>query len=109
MIRYIIRTREGNIVEYEVSGHSGYEDRGRDIVCAGVSAIAQTAAVGLCHHLSTAPVWQQKEGYLKVKLRTPLKRDEAQAAQVILKTMQLGIEALSESYPEYVAVEYEEV
>lgn len=42
-------TRKGNYHTLTVHGHAGYDDTGRDIVCAGVSAISY-ALLGYLHH-----------------------------------------------------------
>ncbi len=34
-------------MQVKVSGHADYAEKGKDIVCAGVSAIVQTAVLGL--------------------------------------------------------------
>ena len=40
--------RKGSLItDLEIAGHAGYAARGSDIVCASVSAIAQTALAGL--------------------------------------------------------------
>ena len=52
MIRIdVFRNKDGKISEYRVCGHSGTAERGRDIVCAGISSLAQTALLGLGEHL----------------------------------------------------------
>ena len=43
MIKITIWCGEKGYKGFEVLGHSGYADIGSDIVCAGVSAVAQTA------------------------------------------------------------------
>lgn len=46
MIKINVNAESGNMT-IEVKGHAGYDAHGRDIVCAGVSAILQTAVLGL--------------------------------------------------------------
>ena len=63
MIRAVIyRDPLENIVGFEVSGHSGYSERGKDIVCAAVSAIVQTAVIGLTEVLGIKVDYRQKAG-----------------------------------------------
>ena len=42
----LIRDRSG-LVGFEAKGHTGYADEGSDIVCSAVSALTQTAALGI--------------------------------------------------------------
>lgn len=46
MIDIKINMKSGDM-EIKVKGHAGYAPHGQDIVCAGVSAILQTAVLGL--------------------------------------------------------------
>lgn len=108
MVKFTIQTSEEMIIGYQVTGHAGYEDKGQDIVCAGVSAIAQTAALGLVNHLDDAQ-WEQKSGKLVCQVGRIQTETQKVAAQAILRSMQLGIEALREAYPDFVKVEYKEV
>ena len=39
MIKVVIEKNNSKIISFEVSGHSNYDEKGKDIVCAGVSAI----------------------------------------------------------------------
>jgi len=109
MVKYTIQTCKQKIVGFQVSGHAGYEDAGRDIVCAGVSAIAQTAALGLVSHLGEQTRWVQETGKLSCQIDNSPSAEEEVASQAILRSMQLGIEALREAYPDFIKVEYREV
>ncbi|MDT8283905.1 MAG: ribosomal-processing cysteine protease Prp [Thermovirgaceae bacterium] len=44
-IRIILRGE--NVCGLELSGHTGYEERGKDIVCAALSTLIQTLEIGL--------------------------------------------------------------
>lgn len=46
MIRIRVVVKEGKIV-LDADGHANYAPHGQDIVCASVSAILQTAVLGL--------------------------------------------------------------
>ena len=39
--------KHGRLVGFEAKGHSGYAEAGEDIVCAAVSAVMQTAVIGI--------------------------------------------------------------
>jgi len=65
VIAKIYRSYDGRITGFDISGHSGYDQWGRDIVCAGVSAVAQTALIGLLRHLPIQPDYNQDDAYLR--------------------------------------------
>jgi uncharacterized protein YsxB (DUF464 family) len=88
---------------FHVRGHAQFAEVGQDIVCAGVSAIAQTALLGLSGNL-TAPVRVDGgDGWMRVVL-PPLEQEDAGKAAVILDTMRRGLVALQQVYPAFVQV-----
>ena len=38
---------KSNILGFEISGHSGYAEEGRDIVCSAISTLSQSICVGI--------------------------------------------------------------
>ena len=98
------RDAEGRITGFEIRGHAGFAPEGQDIVCAGVSMVAQTAVIGLIRHLSTRPRFEKERGCLICSLPSGLPGSDMEKAQVILTTLEEGLVALEASYPEYVRV-----
>ncbi len=99
----------GELQGFIVQGHAGYAPAGEDIVCAGVSALIQTAVVGLKHFLSAAPLVENRtksENSVYVKLKFPdnLNEEEKRTAQVILKTLELGRQGIAGGYGKYLLV-----
>ncbi|MDR3600012.1 MAG: ribosomal-processing cysteine protease Prp [Desulfosporosinus sp.] len=88
---------QGQIREFELSGHAGFAEEGQDIVCAGVSALSIAAINGLEHFLSVAPEVQEADGYLACNL-LEIQAQELEKAQWILRTMTLGIEQIQTTY-----------
>lgn len=54
MIKVNVKMNSGDIV-IDVKGHAGYAPHGQDIVCAAVSAILQTAVLGIESIAETYP------------------------------------------------------
>ena len=91
----------------ECDGHTGYGVEGEDIVCAAVSSIVQTAVLGV---MSVAGVnadyrINEERGWLKLTLPDKLTSSQIHDAEVILKTMMLGISDLHESFSDFVELE----
>ena len=100
---------ENGFSGFRAKGHSGYAEEGSDIVCAAVSALTQTAEIGL-------------RKVAKVRIRTILNEEDAllevrlletegpawQAAQIILRTLEEGILDIEQQVPEYVRTAYRE-
>lgn len=102
-----ILTKNNDIVSFVVSGHTGYADYGKDIVCSAVSSITQSACLGIKKVLKINAVIKKdnKSGYLELKLPKDLSQQKLQEAQIILKTMQLSLTDLLSSYSDYIKLE----
>ena len=91
--------RDGRISAFSVQGHSGTAPKGRDIVCAGVSALSQTALLGLGRHLHREIDFHiDPSGDLHMKLREA----PDDLSEAILRTMRLGIAEIEKAYPDAV-------
>ena len=88
---------QGQIREFELSGHAGFAEEGRDIVCSGVSALSIAAVNGLEHFLSVAPKVQEADGHITCRL-IEVSEQDLEKAQWILQTMTLGIEQIQTAY-----------
>lgn len=95
-------THQGKwIAGFKASGHTGYAEEGEDIVCAAVSAITQTAMMGLKHYApNTLAHWEEGDDpVLEVIVPTPGKE-----TQIILETMLLGLEDIASGVPQFVRI-----
>jgi uncharacterized protein YsxB (DUF464 family) len=104
MIQITITCTDNLIKEFKVQGHAGYKAEGEDIYCAGVSAITQTALLGLMRQLKSEPAYKVEKGFLSCSLPDKLGEDEMARAQVILSTMEAGLRSLQDAYPDYIKV-----
>lgn len=92
----IYEEKDGRISAFSVHGHSGTAPKGQDIVCAGVSALAQTALLGLGRHLHREVDYHiDPSGDLHMKLREA----PDDFTETVLRTMRMGIEEIEKSYP----------
>ena len=83
--------------EFTIRGHAEYAEHGRDIVCSAISAIAQTAVLGLeTYGFLTKEV---QPGYMHVVLQT-----SSIETMAIMATMEMGMVQISKQYPEYVQI-----
>ena len=98
MITIRTERKNGHIVGYTVTGHAEYDEHGRDIICAAVSAITLTAAVGLQAYANAEGVYETEAGRLKVQLS----EDGTEQTDSILETMVLGLREVERQAPEYV-------
>ena len=83
----------------EISGHAEYAEYGKDIVCAGVSALVETAVLGLENVVGVKPLVNKKQGFFILKLPDSMTEEESKNAAIILETIFLGLEDIANSYP----------
>ncbi|WIV10611.1 ribosomal-processing cysteine protease Prp [Proteiniborus sp. MB09-C3] len=110
----ILKNRNGSIVEYEIKGHTGYGAFGEDILCASISILSQTALISLnevCGIKENDIFYSidDKRGYLKVSIPFELPREQREKADIVLKTMEVGLKGLIDIYPDYITLKYREV
>lgn len=96
----IFRDNGQHIIKIHVKGHSGSAKRGKDIICAGVSALTQSALLGLAQYLRRDLSWQADEGLLSMELRD---QPDSQT-DAVLETMLLGLREIAKIEPEYLRI-----
>ncbi len=104
----VFKNPHGDIQGFRVKGHANYSEAGSDIVCSAVSAIIFTALGGM-DELAGFKSFQQKDGYISCFIPDNLTCDQQKIAQIILKTMDIGLRQIEADYDKYIRVRYEEV
>ena len=100
--------KNGNIYTgYECSGHTGYAEFGKDILCASISSLAQSCLLGLNKVLKINTITKRndKNGYIKVELPKSINSEKLSQAQVLLNTLKLSLEDLQLEYSKYISME----
>lgn len=109
MINFIVFRDNATIRGFSVSGHSDFLPRGSDIVCSAVSALAQTGILALENVAKVKPHWTRQDGHLECRIPRGLAPESGRAAQLVLKTIIIGITNIAQHYPRHVTVTDEEV
>src|SRR5690554_2293730 len=104
---------EGRFVGFKAQGHTGYARHGEDIVCAGVSTLIQTTALGLEKIVrATLNIKAQKEtGCFLCELTGDNSQAQLERADLLLRNMYLGLTEMSKTndYYKYLHVSIKEV
>ena len=100
----IVEDKFGTIRGFEIQGHSGYAESGKDIVCAAVSALAYTA-VGAISDMHKEPLWKSEDGYMKCIVPDELVGDSRRVVNTIMNTIIIGFKQIELSYSEYVRID----
>jgi uncharacterized protein YsxB (DUF464 family) len=107
MIAVKIYKRNSKTVSVEAKGHSGYAKYGSDIVCGAVSAVVQTALLGLIEFSSGKVEYRkdEKSGYMYFTVPAPESEAEDIRQQAVLDAMKLGLSDIEKGYKAYVKTE----
>ena len=92
------------IVGFSVSGHSGYAERGQDIVCAAVSAVVGMAEATINDVCGAKAKVRVKEEDARITLTLPAICDEEESVQAVLAGLLLYLCNLRDEYPDYIEV-----
>ena len=105
MIKIMITTAGQEIRRVDVNGHGGNK-RGRDIVCAAVSAVTQTAISGLLHYCKECVKHNTGDGMLCIEISEAPDDRIKNIFNTILLTMTLGLKGIEREHPRRVKVEF---
>lgn len=104
MLEIDISYKDDKICSFKVKGHAGFAPEGQDIYCAGVSAVTQTALLGLLKNLSEEPRYRIEKGCLECEIPISMREEDTNKAQLILSTMEAGLISMQEAYGDYIRV-----
>lgn len=107
MIKIKFFVQESNFVGLNCIGHADYDEYGTDIVCASISTITQSLAMGLMKVLGLDVEYKVDEKNAKLDLRLPenICKKKLADSQILFKTAYLAIEDFCEGYPENIKME----
>ena len=110
MIRVTVyKTGRHDYMGFDVEGHAAYDESGRDIVCAAVSALVINTINSIEHFTDdqTSCVTEEETGSIVYRFQNPPSHD----AGLLLNSMILGLEEIEDSreYKSYIDIIFKEV
>ncbi|WP_339250753.1 ribosomal-processing cysteine protease Prp [Sporosarcina sp. FSL W8-0480] len=102
MIKIIINEQQsGRISSFEMKGHANFAEHGKDLVCAGASAVSFGAVNAIIALTGITPDIEQASdgGYLKVVFPETEKDDEI---QLIVKAMVVSLQTIEQDYGQHI-------
>jgi len=92
---------------FEAMGHTGFAERGSDIVCAAVSGVLLTALTGLTEviGLKCRVTRRDAKGYLKVTLSRTAEKSTLRDAELILEVARTGLARIADDYPAAIRID----
>ena len=105
-----LKRSDGALIGYSAIGHAGYAEAGADIVCAAISALTQSTLNGLKNVLR-APVMFDPDAdgaFIEASLTPEASEAEIQQAQLLLVTLEQGLQAIQREYPRNLRIIFKE-
>lgn len=109
MINAVVTRCCGHVVKIKVNGHSGYAARGQDIVCAAVSAVVQTAVLGLEHTPGVRVDKRIDEGDLECTIDAPKSTEASIRADAITQAMLKGLQSIEAGHKRHVKLQVRDI
>ena len=104
MTRCEFFTEDDRITGFCVSGHSGYEEAGKDIICAAISAVVTMAEATINDVCGAKAKVRVRDDEAKVTLTLPVSCDEEESVQAVLAGMMLTLCSMRDDYPDNIEV-----
>ena len=83
----------------EISGHAGYAEPGKDIVCAGVTALTQTLIQSIDDLTDDEIEYRISPGKVEVEYR-----NLSEKSKTLVDSFFVGVSMIADEFPEYVRV-----
>ena len=95
------------IIGFEVSGHTGKDEYGKDLLCAQISTVAQLAVVGVKEVLKLNGFCEISDGYLKIKVKP--NDAKAKEVQILFETCLKSFKSIIIDEKKYAKLEVKNV
>ena len=109
MITVTVISENETPVGFSVSGHANMGEYGEDLVCAAVSAVVQTAILGITDVCRIHAGVSIEEGKTTCILPKDASQDEIDRAAIVFNTMLTGLRSIQASYPKTLKFRNKEV
>lgn len=83
-----------------VSGHAGYAEAGKDIVCAGVTALIQTLIKSIGDLTEDKIEYEISPGRADIHYR-----DLSEAGKLLIDSFFIGVCAIADEFPDHIRIE----
>ena len=83
----------------EISGHAGYAEPGKDIVCAGVTALTQTLIQSIENLTEDEIEYRISLGKAEIEYR-----NLSEKSKTLVDSFFVGIRLIADEFPDYVAI-----
>ena len=92
---------------FQISGHADYRKRGKDIVCAAVSAVSIGTVNSIQALAGVELPAEMKDGWLTSHIPILSDQDSESKTQLLLESMLTMLKSISKDYSKHVSVKEE--
>ncbi|MFD2829597.1 ribosomal-processing cysteine protease Prp [Corticicoccus populi] len=95
---------DGLVYAFTMSGHADFDEYGKDIVCAGASAVVFGAVNAVINMTKSEPMINMNEenGLFHFEVDDP----DVEKLQIILESMIISLKTIEDEYGEYINIKY---
>ena len=93
----VVRVSNDNIT---ISGHAGYAEKGKDIVCAGVTALAQTLVGAITSLTIDKPAYILDPGVFIIETKSL-----SEKSKILIDSFFIGICQIIREFPDYIQIQ----
>lgn len=104
MIKVVFYEKDNLICGFRMAGHSGFDEEGRDIICASVSSGAYLTANTLTEIVGATADITVEDGLMEFILK-----DKLHESQSHLQGLKLHIHSLAQDYKKFISCKTETV
>lgn len=103
-VTFVRRAADRRIVSFAVEGHAKYAKPGKDIVCAGVSAVSVGTVNAIEELAGTELPAAMKNGWLSSDIPTLSDEEADGRMQLLLESMAVMLGTIAQSYGKHVVI-----
>lgn len=105
MIRVNVeRNGDGSIRSFTVKGHAFYSEPGKDIVCAGVSAVTVGTVNAIEEVAGVKLAAKMKDGFLQASVPELPEGNKPDRVQLLLESMLVMLNSIEDTYGDFITV-----
>lgn len=91
----------------EISGHSGQNSKGYDIICSAVSALSQTFILSVARILQINQQISRNDGYLSSTIPVNhISAEDKTKLKLLIESLLIGILEINSEYPDRISIEF---
>lgn len=114
MVTLTMLRKSGRTVGFHSTGHAGFAEAGKDIVCSAISALTQTCYLGLTRVVGLREgedlaVSIDESGEMSCVLAGDTREERLDKAELLFLTMEEGLRSIQESYRKSLNIRHREV